>query len=94
MNPLPVNCTELGRRLGQYLKLEAAPSAIKVNEALEKIGLQERDPVSRKWRLTEAGKDFGEPQITVINGSPRQHIRWDADVIEKLATEFTIPTLN
>lgn len=88
-NPLPINCNEIGRRIGKHLSLDPAPSAIKVNKALEKIGMQRRDEVASKWRLTTAGEKYGDLQSTVVNGYTREHIRWYDDVIELLAPEFT-----
>jgi hypothetical protein len=88
-NPLPINCNEIGRRVGKYLGLEPAPSAIKINKALEKIGMQRRDEVASKWRLTEAGEKYGDLQSTVVNGYTREHIRWYDEVIELLVSEFT-----
>jgi prophage antirepressor-like protein len=88
-NPLPINCNEIGRRVGKHLSLEPAPSAIKINKALEKIGMQRRDEVASKWRLTEAGEKYGDLQSTVVNGYTREHIRWYDEVIELLVPEFT-----
>lgn len=89
-SPLPINCNEIGRRVGKHLGLEPAPSAIKINKALEKIGMQRRDEAASEWRLTEAGKKYGDLQSTVVNGYTREHIRWHDEVIELLVPEFTL----
>ncbi len=51
-----------------------------VNEKLARFGLQYKD--GHDWRLTEAGKEFGEEMPYTRNGHSGYQIRWNSKVVE------------
>lgn len=66
-----LNPTEIGKRIGL--------NAVKTNLLLEEMALQEKR--LGRWRLTDAGKGYGEEIPFVRNGHSDYQIRWKESVI-------------
>ncbi|SPF51207.1 putative SPBc2 prophage-derived antirepressor protein YoqD [Candidatus Desulfosporosinus infrequens] len=74
-----LNPTEVGKRLGI--------SAVNANKALLAKGLLEQQvdaKGNKDWRITEAGKPYGEEFPYVKNGHSGYQIRWNESVMEAL----------
>jgi len=88
----PLSPTQLGEKIAEQLGLGKLVSPRKVNEALEKLGLQESqaDPKGRKqWVLTSAGKEFGEvlTDTAVGHGKTIFSVRWRDTVLSLLSRD-------
>lgn len=70
-----LNPTQIGERLGGL-------SAKVVNKMLAEAGLQYRD--GKDWRLTDAGKVYGEEMPYTRNGHSGYQILWNETVIDVL----------
>lgn len=70
-----LNPTQIGERLG------GLPARV-VNKLLAEAGLQYKD--GKYWRLTEAGKAYGEEMPFTRNGHSGYQIRWNEDVVDML----------
>lgn len=70
-----LNPTQIGERLGGL-------SAKVVNKMLAEAGLQYRD--GKDWRLTDAGKAYGEEMPYTRNGHSGYQILWNETVIDVL----------
>ena len=71
-----LNPTQIGARLG------GLPAKV-VNKMLADAGLQYRD--GKDWRLTDAGKAYGEEMPYTRNGHSGYQIRWNASIVEYLS---------
>ena len=71
-----LNPTQIGERLG------GLPAKV-VNKMLANAGLQYRD--GKDWRLTDAGKAYGEEMPYTRNGHSGYQIRWNASIVEYLS---------
>lgn len=71
-----LNPTQIGEKLGGL-------SARFVNKLLAEAGLQYKD--GKSWRLTEAGKAYGEEMPYTRNGHSGYQIRWNESVIDMLS---------
>ncbi|MEA4835157.1 MAG: Rha family transcriptional regulator [Anaeromusa sp.] len=69
-----LNPTEVGKRLSM--------NAAKTNLMLAGIGLQEK--IEGDWRLTDAGKPYGEEMPFTRNGHSGYQIRWNESVVDLL----------
>lgn len=70
-----LNATRIGEKLGGI-----KPQF--VNRLLEKGGLQYKD--GKYWRLTDAGKEYGEEIPYTRNGHSGYRILWNLSVVEKV----------
>lgn len=78
-----MNATMVGERSGGM-------SARDVNLKLEALGLQRReitDKGEKRWRLTEAGKEYAEEKPYKKNGHSGYHINWNEKVLKLLGKE-------
>lgn len=78
-----LNPTMIGERLGGM-------KAKEVNLRLEALGLQWRavtDKGDKKWRLTKAGKEYGEELPYKRNGHSDYRIGWNEKVLKLLGKE-------
>lgn len=71
-----LNPTQIGERLGGL-------SAKVVNKMLAEAGLQYLE--GKDWRLTDAGKAYGEEMPYTRNGHSGYQIRWNAAIVEYLS---------
>lgn len=71
-----LNPTQLAPKLG-------VRSPKFANKKLERLGLQYRD--GKDWRLTDAGKAYGEEMPYTRNGHSGYQIRWNASIVEYLS---------
>ena len=71
-----LNPTQIGEKLGGL-------SARFVNKLLAEAGLQYKD--GKSWRLTDAGKAYGEEMPYTRNGHSGYQIRWNESVIDMLS---------
>lgn len=69
-----LNATKIADKLGIKMR--------QVNPLLEKTGLQVRE--GKSWRLTEAGKAYGEEMPYTRNGHSGYQIQWSESVISFL----------
>jgi Rha family phage regulatory protein len=69
-----LNPTEIGKRIGL--------SAVKTNQLLATKSMQVR--IDDEWRLTDAGKQYGEEMPYVKNGHSGYQIRWNEKVVDVL----------
>lgn len=69
-----LNATRIGEKLGGL-------SPQHVNQLLAKGGLQYKD--GKDWRLTDAGKEYGEEIPYTRNGHSGYRILWNLSVVEK-----------
>jgi len=88
----PLSPTQLGEKIAEQLGLEKPVSARKVNEALEKLGLQssQSDAKGRKqWVLTPAGKEHGEVLTDTAAGHGKTifSVRWRDTVLSLLSRD-------
>jgi P22_AR N-terminal domain. len=71
-----LNATEIGKRIGT--------NAVKANKMLAAKGLQEQKvdaKGNKKWRITEAGKQYGEEFPFLNHGHSDYQIKWNESVI-------------
>ena len=66
-----LNATMIGSKLGIKMR--------RVNPLLEKAGLQVKE--ENQWRLTDAGKAYGEELPYTKNGHSGYQIRWNENVV-------------
>lgn len=66
-----LNATQIGEKIGL--------NARRVNPLIEKAGLQTKE--GKQWRLTEAGKSYGEEMPYSRNGHSGYQIRWNESVV-------------
>lgn len=71
-----LNPTQIGERLGGL-------SAKVVNKMLAEAGLQYLE--GKDWRLTDAGKAYGEEMPYTRNGHSGYQIRWNESIVEYLS---------
>lgn len=80
-HPGYLNAGMIAERLGLKCKT-GKPNAVEANKRLEAAGLMERR--GKQWRLTDAGKAYGEEKPYTRGGHSGYQIVWDERVYEVL----------
>lgn len=71
-----LNATQIGKKLGGI-----PPQT--VNKTLERKAMQYKDE-NGDWRLTEAGRAYGEEMLYTRNGHSGYQVRWHEDILDVL----------
>jgi hypothetical protein len=96
---MPVSPTELGKAMASKLNLSYTPSAQKVNEMLEKEGLQwfqmhtdKRGKKHKEWHPTEQGQNYSQVLIDTAPGHGKtiSKLCWFNSVLPLIQRHFEV----